>query len=122
MLEHKLFTDIDIYKVSTGRDYILSLWEKRDYLSLGYGSSMLLIGRYLELDLIEIYLELGLISLILFCSAFLNTSRRTTYGLFVMCYCLLNMLTASSLPYSASLVLMFITIGMAENNEKKYDE
>lgn len=117
MLEHRLLTNIDIYKLSTGRDYILSIWEKTDYMSLGYGSSLLIIGRYLELDLIEILLELGMPCLVLACFTFLNSAKRSDYSTLIMIYCLLNLLTASSLPHSAGLILMFVSAKTIEKNE-----
>ena len=94
MLQHKIFVNFDIYNFSTGRDYILSLWEKHNYISYGYGSSMLLIGRYLELDLIQIYLELNLFCLVLFIYIFMKMSNKTLYGLLIMSYRMLNLLTA----------------------------
>lgn len=118
MLQHKIFTDFDIFKFSTGRDYILSLWEKYDYMSLGYGTSMAMIGRYLELDLVQIYLELNLICLVIFVFYFLRISNKSKYGFIIMNYCLLNMLTASSLPYSLGWIIIILSIKIIEEKEK----
>lgn len=116
-LEHKILTQFDIFTFSSGRDYILSLWAKYDYVSYGYGSSLLLIGRYLELDLVQILLELNVFSLILFCFVFLKTSKKSFYGFCIMGYSMLNMLTASSLPYSLGWIIIFIALKLIENHE-----
>jgi len=117
-LEHKIFTEFDIFTFSSGRDYILSLWAKYDYISYGYGSSLLLIDRYLELDLVEIILELDIYCLFLFCYVFFKTSKKTFYGFCIMGYSMLNMLTASSLPYSLGWIIIFVTLKLIENHEK----
>ena len=69
-MEGSLFTNIDVYNLTTGRNYILSLWQKTGYFSYGYGTSMLVINRYLEMDLIEIFLELDVFCLLVFCFVF----------------------------------------------------
>ena len=58
---------IDAYKLTTGRTYILSLWRNKNYFSYGFGTAMLVINRYLEMDLVEIYLEMGAIVTFIFC-------------------------------------------------------
>ena len=117
MLQHNIFTNINISVISTGRDYILSLWERHNYISYGYGSSMLLIGRYLELDLIQIYLELNIFCLALFCYIFMKISNKTIYGIFMMSYAMLNMLTASSLPYLLGWIITILSIKLIEDIE-----
>jgi hypothetical protein len=119
ILQGNLFEGFNIYKFSTGRDYILSLWEKYNYISYGYGSSMLIIGRYLELDLIQIYLELNLFSLLVFCLIYMKISSKTFYGLMIMSYAMLNMLTASSLPHTFGWILTLLIVKIIEDVENK---
>lgn len=117
-----LFTDVDVFSLTSGRDYILSLWAKKDYLSYGYGSSMLLIGRYLEMDLVQIYLELNKISLYIFCYTIFKNAKQNIYSYIVMCYVFMNMLTASSLPYSLGWVLLLTTITCISSNKCNDEE
>ena len=109
-MQGEIFTNIDVYKFTTGRDYILSLWEKKDYLSYGYGTSMLVIGRYLEMDLIQIYLELNVVALFIFCYAFFRIANRSIYSLLIMTYTFVNLLTASSLPWSLGWIILLLTV------------
>ncbi len=57
---------INLFELKSGRNRILKLCENTGYLSYGYGTSMLVINRYLELDLVQIYMELNLFALIAF--------------------------------------------------------
>lgn len=117
IMQGTLFTNIDVYNLTTGRDYILSLWENKDYLSYGYGTSMLVIGRYLEMDLIQIYLELNIFSLFAFCYVFFRMTERNVYSILIMSYAFLNMLTASSLPYSLGWVILLITVSCISSDK-----
>ena len=116
-MQGEIFTNIDVYKFTTGRDYILSLWEKKDYLSYGYGTSMLVIGRYLEMDLIQIYLELNVVALFIFCYAFFRIANRSVYSLLIMIYTFVNLLTASSLPWSLGWIILLLTISLVSSEK-----
>lgn len=110
LIKGNLFPGFDVYKFTTGRDYILSLWAQHNYLSFGYGSSMILIGRYLEMDLVQIYMELNLIALFAFTFVFFKIAGKNIYSVLTMLYAFFNMLTASSLPGSLSWVILLITV------------
>lgn len=112
-----LLPGFDVYNFTTGRDYILSLWKKIDYISYGYGSSMVLIGRYLEMDLIQIYMELNILALFAFAFVFFKIAGTNVYSVMTMTYAFLNMLTASSLPGSLSWVIAFITIASVSSDK-----
>ncbi|MBO5469680.1 MAG: hypothetical protein J6A03_08100 [Lachnospiraceae bacterium] len=113
----ELFSDIDVYKFTTGRDYILSLWKRYHYTSYGYGSSMLIIGRYLEMDLIQILLELNVGSLFIFCLAYFKVAQHNVYTMIVMTYIFLNMLTASSIPYSLGWIIALVSISSISSDK-----
>lgn len=117
-----LFPGFDVYNFTTGRDYILSLWEKVDYLSYGYGSSMVLIGRYLEMDLVQIYMELDILALLAFALVFFKIAGTNVYSVMTMTYAFLNMLTASSLPGSLSWVVAFITIASVSSDKCEQEQ
>ena len=112
-----LFPGFDVYNFTTGRDYILSLWKRIDYISYGYGSSMVLIGRYLEMDLVQIYMELNILALFVFAFVFFKIAGTNVYSVMTMTYAFLNMLTASSLPGSLSWVIAFITIASVSSDK-----
>lgn len=118
-MQGDLFKNVDVYNLTTGRDYILGLWTKKDYFSYGYGTSMLVIGRYLEMDLIQIYKELGITALLLFNLFFGSLVKKNKYCLLVLMYELANMLTASILPSLISTFICYLTITFI--SEKKYE-
>ncbi len=97
-----------VFDVTSGRNYILSLWGDVNYKSYGYGSSMLFIGRYLELDLVQIYMEIGIFALILFLYSYYKCSGDKMYNFVTTSYVLLNMLTASSLPWTNGTMMFFM--------------
>ena len=109
-MQGKLFTFVDLYSFTTGRDYILSLWTKYNYLSYGYGTSLLIIGRYLEMDLVQIYLELNIVAVFLFCFGFFKITKNKSYALLILTYEFVNLLTASSLPSTLTWIILLITI------------
>ncbi|MBE5942076.1 MAG: hypothetical protein E7264_06015 [Lachnospiraceae bacterium] len=106
----ELFSSVDVYSFTTGRDYILSLWEKKGYLSYGYGSSYELIGRYLEMDLVQIYLEIGLVAVFVFSYAYFKIARVNVFAYIIMLYEFFNLLTASSLPFSLGWIYLLICV------------
>lgn len=114
--------NIDVYKFSMGRDYILSLWAKYDYLSYGYGSSFELIGRYLEMDLVQIYLEIGAFALLAFSWCYFRIAKRNLYAYLIMLFAFANMLTASSIPMPLDWTLMLLVIaGIASGKFEKIE-
>lgn len=116
-MSKEILTNIDVYKFTNGRDYILELWKNKNFFSFGYGTSMLIIGRYLEMDLVQIYLELGVVSLFIFTYVFFYCTNKNKYSYLIMIYAFINMLTASSLPYLAGWIITFITIGNISSNK-----
>lgn len=116
-MKGNLLHGFDIYNFTTGRDYILSLWGKLDYVSYGYGSSVVLIGRYLEMDLVQIYMELNILALFVFAYVFFKIAGTNVYSVVLMIYSFLNMLTASNLPGSLSWIITFITIASISSDK-----
>lgn len=104
----------NIFDLTSGRNWILSRWGEYNYKSYGYGSSMIFIDKYLELDLVQIFLELGLLPLILFIFSFSAQSRNKYYKL-VTLYVLGNMLTASTLPWINGTLIFFIGLYLTNN-------
>lgn len=113
------FLDYDtVFGLTSGRNWILTLWQKKGYLSYGYGSSMLVIGRYLEMDLVQIYLELNLVCLVLFIYCFFNLCKKNMYLMSVMFFFFLNLLTSSSLPHQICWVILMISVATINKNEE----
>lgn len=109
-MQGNIFPNVDVYTLTTGRNYILSLWENKNYISYGYGSSLLIIGRYLEMDLVQIYLELGTVCLFIFAYTIFKNAKEKVYSYLILFYTFFNMLTASSLPYSLGWIILLITV------------
>lgn len=120
-MKGELFTNIDVYTFSTGRDYILSLWKSYNYFSYGYGTSMLVIGRYLEMDLVQIYMEIGLVSVFVISFVYFKIVNRSNYSYLIMLYSFFNLLTSSSFPSPVSWIILFITVGVIAS-DKLIDE
>lgn len=88
-----------------------------NYMSYGYGSSMVLIGRYLEMDLVQIYMELNIIAVFAFSYVYFKIAGENVYSILVMTYAFFNMLTASSLPGSLSWIVAFLTIASVSSDK-----
>lgn len=118
-MEGTLLPQINVYQITTGRNYILSLWKNAEYLSYGYGTSMLVIGRYLEMDLVQMYLEMGFLITLLFCLSFFKIAQNKLYSLVIMTYAFLGLLTASMFPSILSTILLLINISIVSSNKIK---
>lgn len=110
---------IDPYYFTTGRSYIFGLWKSKNYLSYGFGTSMLVINRYLEMDLIQIYMELGMFALAIFSFIYFWIVRKNTYATILMVYSFGNMLTASSLPSSLAWILTFVLVATISSDKRE---
>lgn len=112
-----------LFNLTSGRNWILSLWAKNGYMSYGYGSSMLFIGKYLEMDLPQIYLELNIVSLFIFIYSFFKLANNKIYPILIIMYVMLNMLTSSSLPWSIGWIVMFLNIMCitSDKTKKEYE-
>lgn len=108
-----------VFDLTSGRNYILGLWELHNYTSYGYGTSLLVIGRYLEMDLVQIYMELNLFSLIIFILFYFYICKKNLYINAIMLYFFLNMLTASTLPQQIGFLIMIISIAFIKKIEKE---
>lgn len=119
LLTGEVHSFIDINKFSTNRAWILSLWSEKNYFSYGYGTSLYVIGRYLEMDLIQIYLEIGVVSLFIFCFSYFKLCKKRAYSNVIMLYVMFNLLTSSTMPWSTGWVFLLINIFAFSND--KYD-
>ena len=99
----------------------MSLWAKKDFFSYGYGTSMLVIGRYLEMDLVQIYLELNMFCVFLYSYVLLKISNRKWYSFVMMGYVILKLWTSVYLPMSFPWIILFSTIIIC-SDKKLQDE
>lgn len=106
----EIFTNVDTYKFSTGRDFIMKLWSYKNYFSFGYGTSLLVINRYLEMDFVQIYMELGIIAVFLFCYCYSKLLNKKYYSYFIIVYTFANLLFSSSLPSTLPWTILLINI------------
>ncbi len=117
IMQGELFKGLDIYKFSTGRNFILSLWKDKGYVSYGYGSSLNIINRYLEMDFIEIYLELNILCLFAFCFVYAYIGGANLFSNVIVLCVLTNMLTASSLPHFFGTFIIFLLLNAMDKYE-----
>lgn len=122
IVQGQWLTNFNVHRFTSARDYILSLWANQNYYSFGYGTSMLVIGRYLEMDLVQIYLELNIFAVFIFCYAFFKVGRKNIYSNLILIYAFLNMLTASSLPQQICWVIMLISISFMASDKCNFDD
>lgn len=111
-----------VFDLTSGRNWILSHWADEGYVSYGYGSSMLIINKYLELDLVQIQLELGIVCLVAFVYSFFRRSEKNLYVFLVTTYVMLNYLTASGLPVINGTIAYFIGIEIINQGKINKEE
>lgn len=111
------FSYDQVFNLTSGRNWILKRWETTGFLSYGYGSSMLVINKYLEMDLVQILLELNVFALAIFCFGFFQIARKNTYCNLIMIYAFLNILTSSIFPVPLGWLIMLISVSSIASNE-----
>lgn len=121
-IKGEIFSNVDVSLFTTGRDYIFYLWKMKDFVSYGFGTSLLVIGRYLEMDLIQISIEMGFLSLFLFSISYFKIASKNNYSYIVMLYAFLNMLTASSLPMHVAWIVLLLTVSTISSGKIKDEE
>ncbi len=118
-LNGNILKNIDVYHLTSGRSKILELWNKKGALSYGYGSSLLIIRRSIEMDLVQMYMELNWFALLSFVGVYVYISKENIYSYYIMLYILVNMLTASSLANTLAWVVQMIAIAVIATDTKK---
>lgn len=113
----EIFSGVDVYHLTSGRNYWLTRWQSKGFVSYGFGTSMYVIGKYLEMDLVQIYYELDLLCLFLFCFVFFRIAKKNVYSLIIMIYVFCNMITASGLPYSLNWIILLLTVSCISSNK-----
>ena len=101
-----------LFNITSGRKWFLDIWAKTDYISYGYGTSMEIIGRFIEMDFVEIYLELNMLCLFAFAYCLLKIPKKSQYSTLILIYVVSNMLTSSSLPWTFGFIVMYATAAL----------
>lgn len=121
-LQGKIFTNINMSKITTGRTYIMSLWAQHDYLSYGYGTSMLLTNRYLEMDFVQIFMELNIFCVFIFSYVLVKLANRKKYSFLVVLYVLAKLSTSTYFTISFPWIIFFVTIVFDTDNKLKNEK
>lgn len=121
-MQNKFLDYNTVFDLTSGRNWILMMWQMKGYLSYGYGSSLLVIGRYLEMDLVQIFLELNIFCLLIFIYCFFNLCQKRMYSISIMFFFFLNLLTSSSLPWQICWVILMISIATINKEENLIDD
>lgn len=123
LLKGNINVDINLTKFTSNRNWFMELWKAHGYLSYGYGTSLFVIGRYLEMDLVEIYMELNSIALFSFIFSFFKMTKANQYLLLIMCYVFLNLITSSTLPWIIGWITLMINIVfISRANQMKFEK
>lgn len=105
---------------STTFRYLLS----SGFQSYGFGSANEVVtaqfGFGFEMDLIKIALELTPLAMILFVWLYWNVAGTTLWGIFIIGFFMLNMITSDSLTSNFVLTLAYITCGLVEDAAPAY--
>lgn len=112
---------ININTFSTNRDYLLSLWGNADYYSYGYGTSLYVIGRYLEMDLVQIYMEIGPVALFLFCYTYFRIADKKIYANLILLYYFFNLLTSSTMPWTSGWLIFAMSLCLIASDKMQND-
>ena len=114
---------IDLQKITMTRTDRLQMLLNSNYYSYGFGSSTeYMYANFgnvsLEMDMIKIIIEIGFIPAISFVYGYYKFGSRNYYSLLIVGFCILNLITASSLTSVFSWIIFYITITEINYNKK----
>lgn len=101
-----------------GRSDTFNYLLRNNFRSHGFGSAnetiISVFGMPFEMDLIKISLELTPLVMVLFVCLYWDVAGTTLWGVFIIGYFMLNMITSDSLTSNFCLTLAYITCGLVE--------
>lgn len=100
-----------------GRSTYISRLIHGDFVSTGFGSTTVFIGKSIEMDLIKIMLELTIVGLIIFVWCYFDCAGKARYSVLYMCFVFINLLSSHSLTNAFSWILTFVIIGTMNYKE-----
>lgn len=107
--------------VTMGRSIYINKIINGGFISSGFGSTFMFIGKSIEMDLIKILLELSIIGLILFVWYFWDITRNHLYCIIYMSFVFINLLTSHSLTNVFSWILTYIIMGCISYKKEKIE-
>lgn len=109
-----------------GRSDSLRYLLSTEFKSYGFGSAnesiSKIFGMPFEMDLTKIALELTPIVMVLFVWLYWDVAGTTLWGVFIIGYFMLNMITSDSLTSNFCLTLAYVTCGLVEHEASKKNE
>lgn len=108
---------IDADMFTMGRSGYISKLISSNFVSTGFGSTTMFIGKSIEMDLIKIMLEVGIIGLMIFIWCYFECAGRIRYSLLYMVFVFFNLLTSHSLTNAFSWILVFVILGTINYKE-----
>ena len=114
---------IDLRKFTMTRTDRLKMLLNSNYISYGFGSSTeFMYSNFdnvsLEMDMIKIIIELGFIPAIAFIFGYFKFASKNYFSLLIISFCILNLITSSSLTSVFSWIISYITIVEINHNRK----
>lgn len=118
----QIFSDTPSH-FTQGRSDVLRYLLSTGYRSYGFGSAsetaQTVFGASFEMDLTKIAIELTPFAMILFVWLYWDVAGTTLWGVFIIGYFMLNMITSDSLTSNFCLTLAYITCGLVEYGTPK---
>lgn len=109
----------DPRQFTMGRSMTFRYLLETNFQSYGFGSANEVVRRAFampfELDLIKIALELSPITMIVFICLYWDVAGSTAWGVFIISFFMLNMITSDSLTSNFCLTLAYITCGLVDD-------
>ena len=117
-----LFGDVPA-AFTMGRSDVMRYLISSDFESFGFGSANAVVnaqfGVPFEMDLIKIAIELTPLALVLFVWVFWDLTSGSFWGMFIVGYYMLNMITSDSLTSNFSFTLAYIVLGLVGIKESE---
>jgi hypothetical protein len=114
----QLYFGVEINKFTMGRKYLMERILNTGYKSSGMYSSSLYY-RSMEMDIPQFYVELGILSTIALIWFFVNIAQRNSYNLFIITFCLFELLTSHWLDVTYFWIYAYVIIGVIAYENKK---
>lgn len=99
------------HALTSGRSIVLRNVLDAGYISRGLGSTNLLVGRGIEMDLVAFMMEMSFPVMALFVFCFASVSGRKLYPVIVMLYRLFSAMTGSGLYNVMGVLLLYLFFG-----------
>lgn len=107
---------ISLDQLTMGRSYFYRLLMETGYTSYGLNTSVLALGRDLEMDLIKLLLEVGILGLLSYIASIVLIGGQKLYNVLLVVFVLGNSLISHFFDITYFWIVFYITIYCIKNN------